>query len=227
MPRYYHEHSYHKQTRFIKKVRVIFAFILLVGLLVGAFVGVDAYRSNHAAQVASAPTQQVTSVYSPKTKIFTTQYFQFQAGTTWSSIASETTDTVFTYRSSRRGLTEQDLTIMINSRTPPKDFGRVLPVDVGADQTITPGNVSALCGKTLPATAPKVTQQVTIDGVSFLCDYDATDYIAIVGKRGSTAPLLLTRPNGTKASYTIIYRNSSATPDDQAIREILSSFQTR
>lgn len=227
MPRYYHEHSYHKQTRFIRRLKFFVAF-LFVGLLgIAGYVGYDAVRANQKSSTASAPTEKITSVYEPKTEIFTTKYFQFEADKTWSPIAGETSDTTFTYRSSRRNLTEQDITIIINDTKPMMDYGRVLPVDVLEDQTIRPGNVSELCGKLLPATAPKITQSYTYERVSFLCNYDATDYIAIVGKRGTTVPLELKRPDGSTAKYSIIYRNSKATPDDTTIRQIMSSFQAR
>jgi len=226
MPRYYHEHSYHKQTQFIKRLKLFMLFLLLAGIAGGAYLGFDTYRANQEAQAPSAPTDLVTSVYAPTKEVFTTQYFQFEADKTWSTIATETGSNMFTYRSSKRGLTLQDLTIIINEPAQ-RPVGRTMPVEINKDGVLVPGDTSPLCSTLLPKDVQKVDQTATFQGTRFLCDYDATDYTVMIGLKNGSAPLTLTRPNGTNAKYTIVYRNLGATPDDAAIRQIISTFQTR
>lgn len=227
MPRYYHEHSYHRQTRFIRRVKRLLLILVVVIVLSGAYLAFDSWLQNRKSEQGTAPTQATTSVYAPKTQFFSTQYFQFEASQDWAHMANESSGNKYVYRKSRNNIVSQNLTILVNNPAPVPELTRVLPVEVNATGGLSPGIVSDHCSKYLPKTAPKITQIVSVEGVEFLCDYDAADYYVVVGAKGAAPPLKLTRPNGETATYTILYMNVTATPEGEEFRRMMNTFSAR
>jgi hypothetical protein len=227
MPRYYHEHSYHRQTRFIKRVKRLLLALIIVILLAGAYLAIDAMLQQRRSNQESAPSEKTTSIYAPKTQFFSTQYFQFEASNDWAHMANESSGNKFVYRRAQRGIVSQNLVITVNDGKPVAEVTRVLPVEVGPGGNLIPGTVSDHCSKYLPKTAAKISQMVTVEGVEFLCDYDASDYLVVIGAKGSSPPVKLTRPNGESATYTIMYMNVTATPEGEEIKRMMSTFHSR
>jgi hypothetical protein len=227
MPRYYYEHSYHRQTRFIKRVKklLLLAFVLIA--VTGAYLAFDAWRQQRQSTKPTAPTEKTTSIYAPKTQFFSTQYFQFEASNDWAHMANESTGNKYVYRKAQRNIVSQNLTIIVNDPKPVPEVTRVLPVDIGPTGILQPGSVSDACSKYLPKTAPKISQIVSVEGVEFLCDYDASDYYVVVGAKGTSPPLVLKRSSGETAKYTILYMNVTATPEGEEIKRMMSTFQAR
>jgi hypothetical protein len=227
MPRYYHEHSYHRQTRFVKRVKRLLVLIVVLILLGGIYLAFDAWREQRRSNEASEPSDKITSIYAPRTQFFSTQYFQFEAGNEWAHMANESSGNKYVYRKAQHGIVSQNLTIFVNDPKPIPEVTRVFPVELNASGGIIPGTVSDACHKYLPKTAPKISQVVSVEGVEFMCDYDAVDYYVVVGAKGTTPPLRLKRPSGETASYAILYMNVTATPEGEEFKRMMSSFQAR
>jgi hypothetical protein len=226
MPRYYHGTSYHHQARYIRRVRRLVIGIALIAALAGFVVFVDALRETEHAETPSETTEGVHGSFQPASQIFHTPYFQFQADPSWKEVQNESTSKKFVYRSFRGSLVRHEMTISVNDPPANAATTRVLPVEVGADNELTAGKTSDHCRTALPPNSKDVAS-ITLNEVRFLCNPEATDYSVNVGLKGRAAPINIKRPDGSMASYSIVYRDVTASPGDHELREILSAFQIR
>lgn len=227
MPRYQHSHSYHHQTRFITRVRKIIIITILVFVLAVIIVLIDSWREGRQATTPADPSQETSATFQPSFQVFTSDYFQFQAGRDWKHIANESSNTRFVYRSFRGALVERNMTVAINPTTSPEPTTRVLPVQLSLDNQLLPKQVSKHCRQSLPGNGPLLPQAAEMGGVRFLCNPDGTDYSVQVGMIGGSAPMLITRPNGQSATYSVTYQDVTAHPNDKELQEILKTFQIR
>lgn len=229
MPRYYHEHSYHKQTRFLRKVRIVLILLAVIIAVTGAYLIYDSRRSARKSSAPSAPTQETTSVFTAPVEVFSTQYFQFQANRKWTFIASESNATKFTYRYLAGGLIEHELLIFINvgnDRIVPAAT-RVMPVELGAGDELVPGPVSDSCQKGYAANEQRIERLVTFGGVRFLCDPNSPHYSVVLGTKNGSSLMTLKRQDGSTAVYGVYYRNFKAKPDERPLKEIAKTFKAR
>lgn len=227
MPRYYHESSFHKQTRFIRKLRYILLFLIVAIALIGGYLVFAARKDARTANLPSQPTTQTTAVYAAPVEIFSTQYFQFQGNKHWTFVASESSGTKFVYRYLRDLLIEHELVIYVNPTQSLPDATRVLPVIVQSSGSLTPGVVSDLCKNAPNLKNISNIHLLTLSEVEFSCNPDSTAYTVAVGQKDGSSIMSLTRADGTRAKYSIIYKNLTARPDGREITELVSTFQAR
>jgi hypothetical protein len=232
MYRYKYNTSYHHKSKKARRVTVV-AVIACIGVLVaGVYVGIDVYK-----QLTRKDTTESREVYSSvqgaSINLFRTEYFQFQANKNWQEVPGEEKPGHFVYRSFNGPLVEHDMVIDVNSAAVEivslARTTRVLPVQIESN-----GKLSVVdgagehCGTLVPKTnTVKLPVRVTQKQVSFICSVDAVLYQVQVGVVGGDTKMVITRPNGAKASYQITYRNLKFTPDDAEIRSIVETFQAR
>ncbi len=227
MPRYYNDHSFHKQHRFIKRSYLILLSIVLIVALAALLVYIDNFIRNRGNTKEETTSEVTTSYFAPTTKIFRTEYFQFQANKSWSEAANETTSGKYVYRSMRGSLIEHEVIIYVNREPDKLPVTHVLPVNLKVKRSeLLPITISEHCGKELP-TSQKVDGPITLDEVTFLCSPNDSRYTAMVGVVGGGTDLVLSRPNGSEAKYVIYYSNVTATADASQLVQIASTFQTR
>jgi hypothetical protein len=230
MYRYKYNTSYHHKSRKAKRTTVVATVVSLLVVIAIGLIGADIFYQAYHKQ---APTSQPTysSVQGASVNLFRTEYFQFQTNNTWKEVPSETKKDHFVYASFNGPLVEHDLTIDINK---PQDIPanvhttHVMPVQIEST-----GRLSIIAGagehcKTLmPKDSRPFPTLVTQKQVSFYCAVDNVLYEVKVGVVGGTTNMVMTRPDGTKATYTITYRNLQFTPSDTMLRSIVETFQAR
>lgn len=227
MSNYYREQGYHSRKRLARRLRYLFLFLLLCMVAGGVAIGIDAYRQSKEAEQPSQLTAPVNSTVVASTKVHNSQYFQFQSPKSWVAIANETTGDKFVYHSSRSGIIESILTIYVNQEPPTLQVTRVLPVSVGIDQILSPDDISDHCTKSIPGGERMDSKQITLLGVSILCDSNSSGYTVVAGLKNGTPIMKLSRPNGQTATYLIHYSNIKAIPDGNEFKSIVSTFQVR
>ena len=231
MYRYKYNKSYHHKSQRARKTG---AFAFLVCVLVFIAIGLiakDVYKQLNTKQ---APVSQASysTVQGASINLFKTEFFQFQAGEAWREATTETKDGHYVYRSFKGTLVERDLTIDVNKVTPEVPplvrTTRVMPVTVESD-----GRLSIVegagehCNTQMPKNAPLLPTRITAKQVTFICTPDAVIYQVLVGVISGTTNMPIVRPNGTKATYTIQYRDLTVSPNDNQLRNIISTFQSR
>ena len=227
MPRSYHNETYHHQVRFIKRVRRVLSVLLGIILLVAVAIGIDSLLQDQDRSLPSQSTQPNTVSYAPKVKIFRNQYFQFQTDDSWSEIVDKTTPNTYTYRSLRGSLIEHELKIYVNNSPDRIEATYVLPVNTTSNGELLPLTVSEHCRKALPDQAKLEPREVIMDRVKFYCAADNTYYVAVIGLIDGGTGIELKRPDGSTATYTIVYHNLTASPEATRFYQIAESFQTR
>lgn len=168
-----------------------------------------------------------TSVITPSIEVYRSAFFQFQAAKSWSAIANESTATKFVYRKFNNRLIEGQLDIYVNEAADANiNATRVLPVIFTEnEQGLTAKNVSEPCAKT--GHKDRGYKQMKLEDVNFRCNTDATDYSLLIGREGAGTLLDMSRPDGSRATYVIHYRDLRAISEPSDIREIVGTFQTR
>lgn len=236
MPVYHHENrynrstSYHQHARFVRRVKWLVFFISFVIISgISVFAAAVFLQSQQSQQQAPATSNPRTSTVTPSVNILRSNYFQFQAPRTWVEVAGETTPTKFVYRSFQAQLVKQDLTIYVNSSKSNTNITRVLPVNILANGRLTPDKISNHCSSALPpaTVARKDPAGVSLYGITFTCTPDSVAYTVAIGQKQKGTVLTLKRPDGTNATYEIIYRNVMAVPDTQDLLSIIENFETR
>jgi hypothetical protein len=231
MYRYKYNKSYHHKSQRARKTGVL-AIVASLFVLAGiGYVARDVYKQLGSKQ---APVSQATysSVQGASINLFKTEFFQFQAGDSWKEATTETKDGHYVYRSFKGTLVERDLIIDINKTAPEVPAlvrtTRVMPVNVESD-----GRLSIVegagehCKTQMPKNAPLLPTKITAREVSFICTPDAVIYQVLIGVVGGTTNIAIPRPSGTKATYTIQYRDLTVSPNDNQLRNIISTFQSR
>ncbi len=225
---YYHDVNFHHKRHYRKRIiLIIFIVLFLASLVIGGFM-LDSWLQSKKSVVPSKPTVATESTYSPTIQYFRTSYFQFQAGANWRAIEGETTANKFVYRSNRSTIVDHEIIFYVNKADDDKQITHVLPVvKNAAGDKLFAGTISEHCRKKVPPVGNQSPQIVTLSDVKFLCNPQSNNFVATVGIVGDAVPMKLSRPNGTQATYSIVYRNLTATPDDNQLRSIVESFQTR
>ena len=231
MYRYKYNTSYHnksKRARHVGVFAIVFSVVVVAG--VGAVVAEIVLQKLR----KQTPVSQATysSVQGSSINLFRTEYYQFQTDNSWREVPSETKKNHFVYASYKGPLVEHDLTIDINDTTKiPDALSRttnIMPVQIEANGRLTiVAGVGEHCKNALPKNTPNLPIWVTQKQVKFLCTPDAVLYQVQVGVIGGGTSMKITRPDGSKASYSITYRNLRFTPDDNMLRQLIDGFQAR
>ncbi|NBU33135.1 hypothetical protein EB118_01495 [bacterium] len=226
----YNSSGFGKRSR---SKRSTFFVILLAFVTIGIVLAIALDIRGQSAKKQEVISKLInSSVQGVSVNNFKTEYFQFQTDSTWSAVASESTKTHFVYRSFKGPLVQHDLSIDVN------DFkeevlqnirtNRVLPVEV--DSTGKLNIISSAgehCKTALPKGAPTLPFSVVQKQVSFVCNPDSVLYEVRIGVVNGTTRMQLPRPDGTKALYSITYRNLKYSPDDVMLQNVIETFQTR
>lgn len=226
MSHYYREHSSHKQTRFLRRYRVFMVICVLLILMGGGFLMVDSFLLNRKASAPSNPTAETKAAVASSIDVFKTQHFQFQASKNWIFVANESTPTKFVYRYLKNNLVQHDLKIYVNDAGP-KPSASYLMLVKQTEASLQVLQVSENC-KTLALPKDARIQPVKFEGAAFSCNPDTAEYsvaLSIAGQEASN--LQLKRPDGSLASYSLVYRNLTADPHPRLLYDIAGSFQVR
>ncbi len=229
MYRYKYNRSYHHKSRKARR-SVIMAVVFVTVVLSGAgYIAYDVARQtmNKSATVSQA---SYSSVQGTSINLFRTQYFQFQADDSWKEVAAESRDGHYVYRSMKGTLVTRDITIDVNNTKPESvallRTNHIMPVTIDASGRLLPqGGAGDHCKTAMPKGAPVVPTPVTQRQVRFVCTPDSVLYQVAVGVVGGSTNMQLTRNDGTKAVYTITFRDLTVESTDAPLRSILTSFQ--
>ncbi len=231
MYRYKYNTSYHHKSRRARRSTVLAAALIVVTLGGAIYIAIDTYIQSTKKQAAtSQPT--FSSVQGASVNLFRTEYFQFQADDNWKEIPTETTKGHYVYRSYKGPLVEHDIVIDVNSNKEEAlsnvRTNHVMPVEI--DSTGKFNIVSGAgehCRVPLPKNTPNLPLIVTQKQVTFACSPDSVLYEVKLGVVGGNTKMQMPRPDGSRATYNITYRNLKFTSDDIALRGIAETFQTR
>ncbi|MBI5357637.1 hypothetical protein HZB74_02205 [Candidatus Saccharibacteria bacterium] len=224
--KYDYQISSHSKKRYLKRVYIVLSIVIVVALAVAAFIKIDSYLQKSQNTPNNTTTEKSTAYFAPATKIFRTQYFQFQSDDSWVEMPAESNLSTYVYRSFRNNLIEQELIIYVGDIPANLNATRVLPVSIKQDRQLSINQVSEHCNKAVGG--PVIGQaQVSFEQVTMACDVDGTQYQVLVGLIGGTTNLTLSRPDGSNEVYAIYYKNVKASPDSVQFSQIVSSFQTR
>lgn len=226
MSEHYYKLDHHRHRRFVKYIKwLLFSLVITLPIL---FVTLFFTTTIFVEKAPTPVTSSVqTSVIAPSSAVFRTALFQFQAAKAWSAVPKESTETKFVYRRFNNNLIEAQLDIYVNTAADQHiNATRVLPATYTDNgQGLNAAFVSAPCAKDIPK--DQGYKEMTLQGVTFICNTDATDYSVLVGKEGGTTNLDMVRPDGSKISYVIHFRDLRAIAQTQDIEEVVNSFQTR
>lgn len=232
MSSYYREQGFHSRKRYLRRLRYVWALILVGLLVAGCFFAYDVITNRKKSDEASKESTAVTSLVVADTQLQSSPYFQFQSSRNWRAIANESRSNHFVYRQYNGPLIEQDLTIDINRGTPEVlalvQTTRVLPVKASQTGKLTlVGLISDHCKSAFKPGGIRNPSVITYKEVKFSCNPDTTNYIAVVGLVGGTDTMVLNRPSGGTATYNIMYRNLTAQPTGGDMDNIIKTFETR
>jgi hypothetical protein len=232
MSSYYREQGFSSRKRFLRRLRYIWALLLLSLIVVGGFFAYDAINQNKQSNIPSAESKAETSFIDANIQLVTNSYYQFQSPKAWKAIANESRSNHFLYRQYNGPLLEQELVIDINQETEVPltqvQITRVLPVNVSASGKLTPdGSVSPHCEEVIKPKKSGYALSTTFKNVNFDCNPSTSNYFVVVGLVGGSDSMMLPRPNGSKARYNITYKNLTAQPSIGDLDNIIETFETR
>ena len=231
MYRYKYNTSYHHKSQRARRSTVIAAALLIVTIGAAAYIAIDTFiQSTKKQDATSQPT--FSSVQGASINLFRTEFFQFQADSTWKEIPNESTKGYYVYRSFKGPLVEHDLVVEVNNpkeeALPNVRTNRVMPVEVDSTGKFNiVAGAGEHCKTQLPKDTPNMPLRVTQKQVSFVCTPDSVLYEVKLGVVGGSTKMQLPRPDGSRATYVVTYRNLKFTPDDTLLRNIVDTFQTR
>ncbi len=205
-------------------------FFIIIAVLAGLVVialRLDSLLQDRVNKPELTTTDETSTYFASRNKIFTTEYFQFQAPKNWVAIPSESGNGKYVYRGINKPIVEDELIVYVNNIPGDLTATRLLPVELKpGGQELSVGSISDHCNNAL--TDHNIDKKVvTYKKVSLNCDVDNTQYNILVGLIGGSTRMTLNRPDGSTAEYTILYRDVRAIPDASGLLQIMQSFQTR
>lgn len=231
MYRYKYDKSYHHKSRKARHRIVLAVAASTFVVAIAGYIGFDLISQKFNKQ---APISRTTysSVQGASVNLFSTSYFQFQADDSWKEVTNEQKEGRYVYRSYKDTLVVRDITVEVNKKTPETlplvRTTHIYPVTVDpSGRLLSQGGAGDHCKTLMPKNSPALPTIVKQRQVSFVCTPDAVVYQVVVGVIGGSSNFELPRPDGTKASYTITFRDLTISPTDVALKSIIDSFQTR
>jgi hypothetical protein len=230
MSRYEYQRSYYHKRLKARKVRLV-AMVFAMGLvLFFAFLIYDRFKQKPIEDKKPESTTSVSANEGAQVRLFTTEFFQFQADNKWVEIPEASTKNKFVFKAKNGPLVEHQLAVYVNEIPPPSEyFGtRLVAVDVLPEGRLTNiDSVSEHCKKAAPAGAKNEPLLLKFLDVKINCNVGGTNYRVLVGVRNGTNSIEMKRPNGENATYTLVYDDVTANPSGNQIGYILPTFQTR
>jgi hypothetical protein len=222
---YFHDFNYHlHQKKWRRTKRRTF---IVVGLIVILLIIVLADSLLQLIQSAkpSRPTAETSQSYTIPFQTFRTEFFEFQTGKQWQAVTKESTASKYVYRAFNSTFVEHEITIYVNDKsTASVEATRVIPVSIQNGKIIA-STASNHCKEGFPKIPSHFPIPITYDGVTFTCNPDSNNYVAIIGKTGGNTEITLKRPSGASITYGFVYRALQSAPDDGQARKILQSFK--
>lgn len=235
---YHHKVNTHHRAKRAKKVSKIAALFVGVFSLGALWIGADylltRFQNDTAVSVETSSTVQAAQI-----NVFKTEYYRFQADSSWKEVTDELTfdnsgeRKQYLYRRFDGNFIEHELFITINQ---PEGYKilmhnqptRILPVDVDAEgRTIVQDAVSDTCFSIQDKENPdKTPRRLEMSGIEFFCTPDKqNDFVVAIGQSGGSEYIPIKTALGKKAIMTITYRNITASPDARQLQLILSNFK--
>jgi hypothetical protein len=232
MAKYYRQQGETKQRKIVRIVRPVLLLTFLCALFVVGFFVYDIFRQQGAADTPSDTSKAATSTIATNIKVQTSPYFQFQTTEKWRAVANETREGHYVYREFKGQIVDQELIIDVNNQLPDvldnTLISRVLPVNVSGQGALSVVDEKLTHCKKLVKPGTEREQQLLIySKVTFPCNPDSNSYEAVVGLVGGTNLMKLPRPDGSFATYKIIYRNLSAQQVAGDFVSMIKTFETR
>lgn len=230
MSRYEYQRSYYHKRIKARKVRFLAAIFGIIILIFLVFLVYDRLKQKPLEDKQPESRTSVSANEGAQTRLFTTEFFQFQADNKWVEIPEASTKTKFVYKAKNGPLVEHQLVVYVNEIPPPQDYygTRVLAVDLLPEGRFTNvGTVSEHCKKGAPAGAKNEPLLIKFQDVMINCNIGGTNYRVLVGVRNGTNTIVMKRTDGSKAEYTIIYDDVTAYPSANQISNIIPTFQAR
>lgn len=228
----YNNHlNYKKRKRFLLKVRLFMALLIVVLVAGGLMFYLKYVRNSDANTQDAATTDSTRSYIAPKINIFRTPYFQFQADEPWVEVPSSSSGNRFVYSYVRNNLIEHEFTVYVNQIPANLSASRVLPITVetAGDGTVSlvSGRISEHCSKVAPPEKIARVSDVSMKSVQFKCDNVTPNYSVLAGVVGGTTVFDLKRSDEAIVSYALYYQNLRADGEGSQFIKIINSFQAR
>jgi hypothetical protein len=201
-------------------------FVLLVIIIVVVFLALWFLRQQN--DDSGQATSRGETTFNNPFKTFKTDYFKFKTDKSWKYVPEESTPSSFVYRSSKNKLVLRDLTVYINTIPSNILLTRVLAADAGKTgfKSI---EISPHCKDVLPSgylDSSRNPVDVTMDGVTFACQVDSSQTTIGTGTRGGGLGASLSRKNGSRAQYFLLYHDLEFTPKTSVFEDIVEQFQS-
>lgn len=226
--RWFFDINYHRHDKAKRRSRRLVKLIVLLLVAGAVYVVVDYFYFTEKDSGPSESTTAVQSSYEIPTNVYKTKYFEIETSENWKYEKKASGPNKFVYHNVRNKLVRGFIYIYVNEDPVPhhKQATRLLPVTLGADGFLDPDfKVTAHCNKTAPNKDKVGEEIVTLKGITFMCDNDATWYSVLVGLKGSSPSMKLKRPDGSYATYTIFYQDSTANPTALDLIEVIERFK--
>jgi hypothetical protein len=228
MAPYQHHVNTHHKAKKARRIKKISKFALVLLILISGGIGVDWLMSRLNLRKNEATFETQSSVRASKINIFRTPYFQFQADDSWAEVPEKNTENKFFYKRFNKQLVEHQLVVFVNQE-PDDNYAatRVMAVELNNGLFTKISEPDRHCNNALAEGGGDGIKIVTFEQVTFKCNLDSETYRVFVGVIGGTNQIEAIRPNGEKATYTIIYDDVTFMPSAGQIDSIIDTFQIR
>lgn len=232
MASYYRENGFGKEIKNRRWLKIVWTIVVVAFLLIAVIFVIDIIKGLRAGEKSPVTSSSETSAITLDSQILSSPYFQFQASKKWQAVPAETTTSHYVFRQLNNSLVQQELTVDVNS--PSREplaitrITRVQPVSLGNNGTLNLiGSVSPHCKDVIKPSVAVDPLITSYNNVKFGCNPGVSNYYVAVGQSGGTVDIPISRPNGTIATYSIVYRNVTADTSVGDMVGILKSFKTR
>ncbi|HZP55812.1 MAG TPA: hypothetical protein VFB03_03530 [Candidatus Saccharimonadales bacterium] len=211
-----------------KKVRWRRRLVGMVAFLALAVIGLIIYDILKNRNFATPPVSREVHKQIGSEQTYGTDYFQFTDNTdVWKLGKNTKPGSIYYFLRYHQDTLEHSLTVYINQTPIPLYLAvpRVLPLTIVSGNEFNISHVSDPCGTTYKQGKLHRVQEVSLGGTSMLCDPDASQYDVVFGQIGGNYNLDLTRKDGSKNRYVIIYKNLKADPNSNVVEHIAKTFK--
>jgi hypothetical protein len=217
-------HQKQKRSRRVLNFSLVFIGIIMVGAF--SVVTDNFFNRSQGVEIESAGTQ--AKVQSSSINIFRTQYFQFQADTSWREVTDQLDPSTFVYRSYDQQLVQHQFVVQVDNIKPialaNENTTRVQPVTIDNNRLVPSGKVSDHCG-TLVDDGSIKQARISYKEAEFPCNPDGQSFVSAVSVIGGNEFIDHISGGGDKIRFKLTYQDSTYSPSGRPLLGIINSFQ--
>lgn len=211
-----------RQIRYRRRMKFIGLILLILIIGLAAFLYAITRKHSTNPQVGPSYTKTIAGP-----TLYKSQFFEFRDTAKWVYEPHDSGPNEVTFLQYQGGVLAYSVSVYVNQAPSIEELPveYALPVQIVDQKSFSVGNITPQCGSAYAPTDKRLQKVVSIGGTNIMCFPGSPEYHVEAGQVGGNYNLVLRRSNGQLATYVIIYKDLTTSPEATPFINFLQTFQ--